>query len=122
MFIHYSIILIIYKYKNFKIDQSNYNNLFILIENYLREEGFGDIAVNQKMKNLNKIFYDILLKINVSNKKFTLNKKLMISYFSILGENEENLNKCTKYFSNFYQFCFDLSPENMLEEIKNFNY
>ena len=48
------------------------------IENNLRELGLGDVAVNKKMKNLNKIFYDILLKINNSNDNFTLNKKLIL--------------------------------------------
>ena len=38
--------------------------LFFNIENNLRELGFGDVSVNKKMKELNKIFYDILLKLN----------------------------------------------------------
>ena len=33
------------------------------IENNLRELGFGDVSVNKKMKDFNKILYDILLKI-----------------------------------------------------------
>ena len=39
MFMHYSIILIIFKTKKFNIDQENYNNLFFCIENNLRELG-----------------------------------------------------------------------------------
>ena len=64
MFIHFSIILIIFKKKQTKFPQLSYDNLFISIENNLRELGYGDVAVNKKMKDLNKIFYDILLKIN----------------------------------------------------------
>ena len=43
---------------------------FMHIENNLRELGFGDVSVNKKMKDMNKIFYDILFKIekNDSNK------------------------------------------------------
>ena len=63
MFIHFSIILIIFKKKNSKFDQKLYDNLFYNIENNLRELGFGDVSVNKKMKDFNKIFYDILLKI-----------------------------------------------------------
>ena len=64
IFIHYSIILFIQKNKNKTPDQYNYNNLFFYIENNLRELGFGDVAVNKKMKDLNNIFYDILLKLS----------------------------------------------------------
>ena len=54
MFMHYSIILIIFKKKQFKVDQNNYNNLFHCIENNLREMGFADVSDNKKMKELNK--------------------------------------------------------------------
>ena len=64
IFLHYSIILFIQKNKKKTPDQDNYNNLFFYIENNLRELGFGDVAVNKKMKDLNKIFYDILLKLS----------------------------------------------------------
>ena len=67
MFMHYSVILIIFKMKGFKPDQGNYNNLFHSIEYNLRELGFGDVAVNKKMKDTNKLLYDILLKINLKN-------------------------------------------------------
>ena len=55
MFIHFSLILIIFKKKKINFSQFNYDNLFYCIENNLRELGFGDIAVNKKMKDLNKI-------------------------------------------------------------------
>ena len=41
--------------------------LFHNIENNLRELGFGDVTVNKKMKEFNKILYDILLKIDLKN-------------------------------------------------------
>ena len=58
MFFHYSIILLILKKKSIKYDQKSYDDLFNSIENNLRELGFGDVSVNKKMKDLNKIFYD----------------------------------------------------------------
>ena len=39
-------------------------HFFIILKTILRELGFGDVSVNKKMKDLNKILYDILLKIN----------------------------------------------------------
>ena len=68
MFLHFSLILIIYKFKKIKFPQNEYDSLFQCIENDLRELGQGDVAVNKKMKDLNKIFYDILLKINLKKK------------------------------------------------------
>ena len=69
MFIHFSIMMIIFKKKKNKFDQDSYDSLFQNIENNLRELGFGDVAVNKKMKELNKILYDILLKIEKPNNK-----------------------------------------------------
>ena len=77
MFFHYSIILLILKKKSVKYDQKSYDDLFDSIENNLRELGFGDVSVNKKMKDLNKIFYDVLLKLNIG--KITL--KLMKNLF-----------------------------------------
>ena len=52
--------------------------MFHNIENNLRELGFGDVAVNKKMKEFNKILYDILLKLDKknSNKDLKMNKNL----------------------------------------------
>ena len=72
MFFHFSIIMLIFKKKGELFDQKSYDNLFYCIENNLRELGFGDVSVNKKMKDLNKILYDILLKVDlneINNKK-----------------------------------------------------
>ena len=65
MFFHFSLMMIIFKKKGQKFDQKSYDSLFFNIENNLRELGFGDVSVNKKMKELNKLLYDILLKIEV---------------------------------------------------------
>ena len=122
MFFHYSIILIVFKMKKYKKDQDNYNNLFFNIENNLRELGFGDVSVNKKMKDLNKVFYDILLKINKEKTNFKINIKLVAQYFEILRQNDANMEKFQLYFEKFYKFCFDLSYENMIKDIKNYKH
>lgn len=122
IFFHYSIILFTQKNKKLKPDQENYNNLFFYIENNLREMGFGDVSVNKKMKFLNKIFYDILIKISLSNKSLNLNKDLIIKYFSELENNDNKMKKFMDYLNNFYNFCFESSPENMIEDLKKYKY
>lgn len=120
MFMHFSIILIIHKEKKINFSQKNYDSLFNHIENNLRENGFGDVAVNQKMKNLNKIFYDILLKIKKSNNNFQISKKLAFNYFADL--NDEKFKLFDLYFISFYNFCFELNPDNMIKEAIKFNF
>ena len=123
MFIHFSIILIVYKSKKIQFPQNNYDSLFYYIENDLRELGYGDVAVNKKMKDLNKILYDILLKIeeNDLNKGFHMNPLLTIKYFNKLGnEKSVNYKSFSTYFSNFYDFCFELPLKNMLNNAINF--
>ncbi len=121
MFIHFSIILVIYKTKKISFPQSDYDSLFYCIENDLRELGYGDVAVNNKMKKLNKIFYDILLKIILSEKKLKFNKNLIIKYFENLNEtNNEKYQLFKEYLEEFYHFCFDIHPKIMIKEAIKF--
>jgi len=120
MFFHYSIILLISKIKGKKADQDNYNNLFFHIENNLRELGFGDVSVNKKMKDLNKIFYDILIKLKTNSNHFEINKILSVKYFKNLKDNVKNWDNFSKYFSNFYSFCFELDTNSVIKDAKNF--
>mgnify|MGYP001264211249 CR=1 FL=1 len=121
MFMHFSIMLIIYKKKNLAFPQNSYDDLFHCIENNLRELGFGDVSVNKKMKDLNKIFYDILLKINKSKNDFKINEKLIYKYFAeIENSNNKKDEKFDQYFTKFYDFCFEINPENMIKETLKF--
>ena len=75
------------KQDNKDLSQEIYDNIFLNIENNLREMGHGDVTVNKKMKNFNQIFHDLLLKlldrktpnkINVNEMiKFLFLKKMM---------------------------------------------
>tara|TARA_Y100001958_G_C20943934_1_gene349197 strand:- start:62 stop:553 length:492 start_codon:yes stop_codon:yes gene_type:complete len=122
MFIHFSLMLIIFKKKKKKFPQVSYDSLFHSIENNIRELGYGDVSVNKKMKEYNKILYDILLKIEVTtSNKFQINKELINKYFQDLkGIESEKYHNFEDYFLNFYNFCFELSPDNMIREAINF--
>ena len=124
MLIHFSIILLIFKRKSLKFDQDKYDSLFHNIENNLRELGFGDISVNKKMKDLNKILYDILLKINIKGvEKFEINENLLTKYFNNINtSNNRDLVIFKEYFIKFYDFCFELSPDIMVREAIKFDY
>ncbi len=116
--------MIVYKNKGNKFGQDYYDSLFHNIENNLRESGLGDVSVNKKMKEFNKIFYDILLKINKDDQKsFTISFKLISTYFSSLDD-ENNLKyvEFEKYFVNFYKFCFGLPLNIMISKVINFKH
>ena len=124
IFVHLSILMIIYRNRDSKFNQNLYDSLFHNIENDQRELGFGDVTVNKKMKEFNKIFYDILLKINKSNmKSFEMNFKLISSYFMVFdGEKCPKYIEFSNYFSKFYKYCFGLPLDNMLSKLLNFKY
>ena len=124
MFIHFSVLMIIAKQKGEKFDQKSYDYFFDNIEYNLRELGFGDVTVNKKMKEFNKILYDILLKLNIANTsdiKFKMNHKLISKYFEQLN-NIKSINyvQFETYFMNFFDFCFELPLDNMIEDLNNF--
>ncbi len=126
IFFHFSILMIIFKKKGKKFDQDSYDSLFYNLENDLRELGFGDVSVNTKMKNLNKILYDILLKIEISDTKkngFQMNSNLIMKYFNHLNEpKNDKFLKFESYFTNFYKFCFELSLKNMIKDALNYRF
>ena len=124
MFIHFSIILIIFKEKGQQFKQKSYDSLFHNIENNLRELGFGDVTVNKKMKDFNKILYDILLKIKINKEKkiFKLNHTLIENYFDTFKNNNiHEFKQFEGYLKRFYDFCFELPLENMIRDINKFN-
>ena len=120
MLIHFSIIMIVYKKKGEKFNQSLYDLLFHNIENNLRELGFGDVSVNKKMKDLNKILYDILLKINNDKDEFKMNKSLVLKYFTEIDILDKKYHVFDEYFTKFYHFCFELNTKTMIKDAIRF--
>tara|TARA_B100001939_G_C16810000_1_gene559544 strand:- start:311 stop:814 length:504 start_codon:yes stop_codon:yes gene_type:complete len=122
MFFHFSIMMIIFKKKGSKFSQSAYDSFFHNVENNLRELGFGDVSVNKKMKDFNKVLYDILLKIDEKNANFKINQNIILKYFKEFNINNDKLELFKHYFSTFYDFCFDQSLDNMIREAIKFKY
>ncbi len=124
IFFHFALILRSVKSKNKeKETQDVFDNVFQNIEYTLRELGHGDVVVNKKMKNLSRIFYDILVSFDKSDSILSdHNCYLLKKYFF----NEEkkvsvDIDKLSDYFSKFQNFCFDLDVKNMLKGSFNFN-
>ena len=89
----------------------------------MRELGYGDVAVNKKMKDLNKILYDILLKLEIKqDNEFVINDDLIFKYFNELkGEKKDKYLDFKQYLANFYKFCFELPLDNVLRGAIKFN-
>ena len=110
--------------KKNKFPQKVYDNIFLNVEYHLREIGHGDVSVNKKMKTLNKIFYDILLRINLGkDSKFSINKPLVKNHLSMnVSVKNEYIDNISLYLENFYNFCFELDDNSMIEGKINFKY
>ena len=125
IFFHFSVILLKFrKNNNSKFPQKIFDNIFLNIEYHLRELGHGDVVVNKKMKTLNKIFYNILLKMEIDNDNKLIFKKNIIKEHFILNDNNNSkiTSKLEEYYGNFCNFCFELEDEIMLKGQIDYKY
>ncbi len=124
IFFHLSIILKIAKKTDLKKkSQEIFDNIFQNIEYHIRELGYGDVSVNKNMKNLSKIFYDILYNIDQDTSEAEMTKNLLNKYFFKNNKfDEEKAVNLLEYFQKFRNFCFDLDINIMLNGSINFNY
>jgi len=110
------------KYK--KDSQVIFDYTFKSIEINMRELGYGDVTVNKNMKDLIKVFYNILLlaesyKVNTEVKRRAFIKK----YFTANGNlSNQNVNYLIDYFNNYASFCFEISVNSVLKGELNFKY
>tara|TARA_B100001245_G_C22787067_1_gene379824 strand:- start:116 stop:589 length:474 start_codon:yes stop_codon:yes gene_type:complete len=82
-----------------------YDFFFKQIENNLREDGFGDITVNKKMKNIINLFNEILLYCDTWENIDKNKKNNFISeIFNETSNKNFNVNKMAKYLDNFNKF------------------
>ena len=102
---------------------TKFDNIFLNIEYHIRELGYGDVAVNKKMKTLSKIFYDILFNIEKNdNDSFFEIDNLLIKYFFAGDKKNEKLLNLSDYLSKFKNFCFALDINIMLNGSIDFKY
>ena len=117
IFFHLAIIIKIAKGNKYKNKtQEIFDNIFLNIEYHIRELGYGDVAVNKKMKSLTKIFYDILLNLDKTDADlFDQNNKVLKKYF-FTNDNfdTEKMLKLVEYLTKSQNFCFDLDINIML--------
>ena len=117
IFVHFSLLLIIFKKRKEEFPQEIFDNIFLNIEYHIRELGYGDVTVNKKMKTLTRIFYDILLKINKSNlEAFEVDNDILKTYFDLRNEKTTILiDNLSAYLNNFFNYCFELNTDSMLK-------
>ena len=73
------------------------------------------------MKEINKILYDILLKINLKETNFKTNKNLILKYFVDLKNLKNSKYELFEvYLTKFYRFCFGLPVETMIKDAIKF--
>jgi cytochrome b pre-mRNA-processing protein 3 len=127
IFLHISFIFMKIKHdKTAKLSKIFYQSLFDLIfkkiEVNMREIGYGDTTINKNMKHLVKIFYDILLNcekyrnMNEDDKFHFFNKYLQVNS----TKKKLTYKDISVYFNDYESFCFDLSPDSVLQGKLNF--
>ena len=105
------------------VQQAIFDFFFKQIELSCRELGYGDIIVNKKMKNLVKLFYEILIQCKNWNQLQTVKKSsLLLNFFSYSHENKILINKLTNYFDKFAFFIEDISLNSITKGVFNFAY
>ena len=125
IFFHLSFILIVLKNKESKKNeqQAIFDFFFKQIELNCRELGYSDTAVNKKMKDLIKLFYEILIQCK-NWKKLQIDNKnnLLFNFFSNNYSNEILTGKLTNYFDKFAFFIEDISLNSITKGVFNFVY
>ena len=125
IFFHLCFILI--SLKNKKSDKNDqqviFDFFFKQIELNCRELGYGDITVNKKMKDLIKLFYEILIQCNNWRQLQIDDKNIVLSnFFSANYNNKILISKLTNYFDKFALFIEDISLNSITKGIFNFVY
>jgi len=105
------------------LQQAIFDFFFKQIELNLRELGYGDITVNKKMKNLVRLFYEILIKSkNWKQLQNDIKSNLIFNYFSNNHDNKILSYNLTNYFDKFSFFIEDISLNSITKGVFNFVY
>ena len=84
--------------------------------------GHGDVTVNKKMKDLNQIFHDLLIKFIDKDKSNKIKINEMTKFLFLTKKNDEISIKLNEYFTKYYNFCFDIINKNMIKDLDKFKY
>ena len=96
---HFAFFLKVFKKNNKKeLLQDIYDEIFKYLELTIREIGYGDVAINKKMKNYLNIFHLILERIsNWENESDSSKSKILSNFLDI----EKKTSKLIIYFDNY---------------------
>ena len=122
IFAHLAIILSCLKKSNKNLSQEIYDNIFLNLENNLREMGHGDVTVNKKMKTFNQIFHDLLMKFINQKKSNKIEVQEMLKFLYVSKKNDEISINLQDYFDKYFDFCFDIINKNMIKDLDKFKY
>ena len=85
--------------------------------------GYGDMTVNKKMKDLIKLFYEILIQcINWKQLQVDNKNHFLLKFFSNNYDNKILTIKLTNYFDKFTFFIEDISLNSITKGVFNFGY
>ena len=115
------------KISNNPLPQNLFDFMFKDFENNLREMGFGDVAVNKKMKIFISAFYGRISNYSIGVKlyKFERNKqKLFDAIKNNIYKNKKVSSKSIDFFVEYLLLNLDIFVKNSLEDniIKKFDF
>ena len=100
---------------NKKTLQEVYDYTFKQLEYSIREEGFGDVTINKKMKTYINTFHSILEKIENWDNFNPVEKKTIILSFLDFDNNIDS--KIVDYFENYRNFLSKNSLNSLLKGV-----
>ena len=125
LFFHLSFLLINIKDKgNYKsISQDIFDFFIKQIEINFRELGYGDTDINKKMKQLIKLFYEILDNVQKWESLNNESKhKLFSRFFSHNLYQDKTTKALTNYFKKFSFFIKNIPLKSLAKGVFKFNY
>ena len=114
---HFAFILKVYKdEKNDDILQEIYDYVFRQLELSIREIGYGDQSINKKMKDYINVFHAILSDIHFWD---TMNNEDKINKLSKFFNNYEKIDHLIEYFNDFNNILSKKTLNSFLKSVSN---